>query len=131
LSTSEGTSGVSAIAVCNSTKRRIQICDSCKELLEEFGTSGINIQTINKNGREVQYSLVEIKSNLVVSSTSGLETAFKHLQQLENPCRRHIVADGTGVWWSFKYDKQLVDDYAPPAVSQDDRPDWSDRLGGL
>ena len=57
---SEGATEVSAVAVCSSTKRRIQICDSCKELLEEFGTSGLNIRTINKTGREIQYSLEEI-----------------------------------------------------------------------
>lgn len=57
---SEGASKVSDIAVYSSTLRRIQICDSCRELLEEFGTSGLTIRTIDTTGRERQYSLDEI-----------------------------------------------------------------------
>ena len=34
--------------------------NKAKELLEEFGTSGLNIRTIDNTGRERQYSLDEI-----------------------------------------------------------------------
>jgi cytidine deaminase len=57
---SEGASEVSDVVVYSSTTRRIQICDSCKELIEEFGTSGLNIRTIDNTGRERQYSFDEI-----------------------------------------------------------------------
>jgi len=57
---SEGASEVSEVAVYSGTTRQIKICDSCKELLKEFGTSGLNIRTIDNTGRERQYSLDEI-----------------------------------------------------------------------
>lgn len=57
---SEGASEVSDVAVYSGTRGGIQICDSCKELLKEFGTSGLNIRSIDNTGREKQYSLDEI-----------------------------------------------------------------------
>jgi cytidine deaminase len=57
---SEGASEVSDVAVYSGTRGSIQICDSCKKLLKEFGTSGLNIRTIDNSGREKQYSLDEI-----------------------------------------------------------------------
>ena len=57
---SEGASEVSDVAVYSSTTSRTKICDSCKELLEEFGTSDLNVRIIDNTGRERQYSLDEI-----------------------------------------------------------------------
>jgi cytidine deaminase len=56
---SEGASELSDIVVY-SDSQDIQICSSCQELLEEFGTSGLAIRTIDATGRERQYSLDEI-----------------------------------------------------------------------
>lgn len=56
---SEGANEVSDIAVYTDS-RHIEICNSCRELLEEFGTSGLIIRTIETTGRERQYSLDEI-----------------------------------------------------------------------
>jgi cytidine deaminase len=56
---SEGASEISDVAVY-ADSRRIEICESCRELLEEFGSSGLTIRTIDNTGRERQYSLDEI-----------------------------------------------------------------------
>jgi len=56
---SEGDSEVSDVAVYSDT-RHVEICSSCRSLLEDFGTSGLTIRTIDTTGRERQYSLDEI-----------------------------------------------------------------------
>lgn len=56
---SEGASEVSDVAVYSNT-RHVEICGSCRSLLEYFGTSGLTIRTIDATGRERQYSLNEI-----------------------------------------------------------------------
>lgn len=56
---SEGSSEVSEVAVYSDT-RHVEICSSCRSLLEDFGTSGLTIRTIDTTGRERQYSLDEI-----------------------------------------------------------------------
>lgn len=57
---SEGATELPAVAVYSGTERRIQVCDSCKELLQKFGTTGLSIRTIDNTGRERQYILDEI-----------------------------------------------------------------------
>jgi len=56
---SEGATEVSDVAVYSDT-RHVEICSSCRNLLEDFGTSGLTIRTIDTTGRERQYSLDEI-----------------------------------------------------------------------
>lgn len=56
---SEGANEISDAALY-ADSRRIEICDSCRELLEEFGTSGLTVRTIDNTGRERQYSLDEL-----------------------------------------------------------------------
>lgn len=56
---SEGAQEISDVTVYQDTLD-VEICDTCRALLEKFRTSGLTIRTIDMTDRERQYSLDEI-----------------------------------------------------------------------
>ena len=56
---SEGAQEISDVTVYQDSLD-VEICSSCRGLLEKFGTSGLTIRTIDTTDRERQFSLDEI-----------------------------------------------------------------------